>query len=83
MHISRIDSDSAAWFYALARLPSCWKVSNNPQMTTTTLEEWHDVVKIIERIKLAMKMRRIEGSVKNSRTMMRDESGDDSKDEKP
>jgi hypothetical protein len=40
-------------------------------------------VKIIERIKLAMKMRRIEGSVKNSRTMMRDESGDDSEDGKP
>jgi len=40
-------------------------------------------VKIIERIKLAMKMRRIEGSVENSRTMMRDESGDDSEDGKP
>jgi hypothetical protein len=30
-----------------------------------------------------MKMRKIEGSVKNSRTMMRDESRDDSEDEKP
>jgi hypothetical protein len=36
--ISHIDSDSAAWFYALARLPSYWKVSNNSHTTTTTLK---------------------------------------------
>jgi len=69
--ISHIDSDSAAWFYALARLPSCWKVSNNPQTTTTTWEDWHDVVKIAKRIELAVKMGKIEGSAMDSRTVKR------------
>jgi len=31
-------------FRTLPRLPSCWKVSNNPQPTTTTLEYLHEVV---------------------------------------
>ena len=62
--ISHIDSDSAAWFYALPRLPSYWKVSNNPQTTTTTWEDWHDVVKIAKRIELTIKMGKIEGSTR-------------------
>jgi len=40
-------------------------------------------VKIVERIKQATKRGKIEDSTKNSRTIMRDESKDDSDDEKP
>jgi len=67
----------------LSRLPSCWKVSNNLQTTTTTLEDWHDVVRIAERGEQAIMMGKIEGSAKDSRTMIGDESEDDTQDEKP
>ena len=40
-------------------------------------------MRIAERIEQAMKMRKIEGPVKDSRKMMRDELGDDSEDGKP
>jgi len=40
-------------------------------------------VRIVERIKQAMKRGKIEDSAKDSRTIMRDESKDDSDDGKP
>jgi hypothetical protein len=40
-------------------------------------------VRIAERIEKAMKMGKIEGSIMDARTMMRDESGDDSEGGKP
>jgi hypothetical protein len=73
----------AACFYALPRLSGCWKVSTNPQTTTTTLEDLHEVVRIVERIEQATKKGMIEDSAKDSRTIMRDESKDDSDDGKP
>jgi len=76
--IPHIGSGGTTCFQSLPRLPS-WKVSNNPQTTITTLENWHDVVRIVERGEQAIMMEKIKGSVKDSRTMMRDESGDDSK----
>ena len=76
-----VGSDSAVLFQALPRLPRCWKVSNNPH-TTTTLKDWHDVVRIVEKDEQAIMMEKIEGSAKNFRTMMRDESGHDSESEK-
>ena len=54
------------------------KILNNPQTTIITLEDWHDVVRIVEKGEQAIMMRKIEGSAKDSRTMMRAESGDDS-----
>jgi len=74
--IPHIGSGGTACFQALPRLPS-WKVSNNPQTTTTTLENWHDGVRIVERGEQAIMMEKIKGSAKDCRTMMRDESGDD------
>ena len=50
---------------------------NNPQPTTTTLEDGNDVVRICRRIEQAMKRGKIEGSAMDSRTIMRGESGDD------
>jgi len=44
------DSTRRQWrccmFLCPAKITCCWKVSNNPQPTTTTLEDWHDVVRI-------------------------------------
>jgi len=62
--IPRVDIDNAAWFHALLRLPNCWKVSNNPQTTTTTLEDWHGVVRITKRSEQAIMMGKIKGSAK-------------------
>ena len=76
------DSGIVACLRALPRLPTSWKVSNNPQ-TTTTLENWHDVVKITESIEQVMDRGKIEGSTMNSKTKKRDELGDDSKGGKP
>jgi hypothetical protein len=81
--IPHVGSGGAACFCALPRLPSCWKVSTNPQITTTMLEDLHDVVRIVERIERATKRGMIEDSAKDSRTIMRDESNDDSNDGKP
>ena len=81
--IPHISNGGAACFCALPRLPGCWKVFTNPQITTTTWEDSHDVGRIVERIEQATKRRMIEDSAKDSRTIMRDESKDDSDDEKP
>jgi len=81
--IPHVGNGGAACFYALPRLHGCWKVSTNPQITTTTLEDLHDVVRIVERIKQATKRGIIEDSAKDSRTIMRDESKDDSDDDNP
>ena len=59
------------------------KFSNNPQPTTTTLEDGNDVVRICRRIEQAMKRGKIEGSTMDSRTVMRGESGDDFDSVKP
>jgi len=44
------DSTRRQWwccmFLCPAKITCYWKVSNNPQPTTTTLEDWHDVVRI-------------------------------------
>ena len=76
--IPHISNGGAACFCALPRLPGCWKVFTNPQITTTTWEDSHDVGRIVERIEQATKRRMIEDSAKDSRTIMRDESKDDS-----
>ena len=81
--IPHVGSGGAACFCALLRSPGCWKVYTNPQITTTTLEDLHDVVRIVERIEQATKRGMIEDSAKDSRTIMRDESKDDSDDGKP
>ena len=81
--IPHISNGGAACFCALPRLPGCWKVFTNPQITTTTWEDSHDVGRIVERIEQATKRRMIEDSAKDSRTIMRDESKDDSDDGKP
>ena len=86
--IPHVGNGAAICFCALPRLPSYWKVSNNPKTTTTTtttttLEDWHEVVWIAKKIEQAIKMEKIEGSTKDSRTMMRDESKEDSDGVKP
>ena len=81
--IPHVGGDDAASFWALPRLSSCWKVSNNPKTTTTQLEDWHDVIRITERIEQAIKMGKIEGSTKDSKIIMIDELGYDSKGGKP
>jgi len=71
-------------FCALPGLPSYWEVSNNPKTTTTTtLEDWQEVVWVAKKIEQAIKMGKIEGSAKDSRTMMKDESTEDSDSGKP
>jgi hypothetical protein len=47
------------------------------------LEDLHDVVRIVERIEQATKRGIIEDSTTDLRTIMRDESKDDSDDGKP
>jgi hypothetical protein len=47
------------------------------------LEDLHEVVRIVERIEQATKRGMIEDSAKDSRTIMRDESKDNSDDGKP
>jgi len=82
--IPHVGNGDATCFCALPRLPSYWKVSNNPKTTTTiTLEAWHEVVWIAKIIEQAIKMGKIEGSAKDSRTMIRDESKEDSDSGKP
>ena len=69
-------------FPSAAKITYCWKVSNNPQ-TTTTLEDWHDVMKIVKWMEQSMKKVKIKGSTMDSRTIMRDESEDGTQGEKP
>jgi hypothetical protein len=69
--IPHVGNDNAASLRVLPRLPSYWKVSNNSHTTATTLEDWHDVVRIAKRIELAVKMGKIEGSAMDSRTVKR------------
>jgi hypothetical protein len=47
------------------------------------LEDLHEVGRIVERIEQATKRGMIEDSAKDSRTIMRDESKDESDDGKP
>jgi len=47
------------------------------------LEDLHEVVRIVERIEQATKRGMIEDFAKDSRTIMRDESKDDSDEGKP
>jgi len=55
-----------------------WKVSTNLQTTTTCIKDWHEIVRIAKRVEQAIMMGKIEGSVMDSRTMIRDESKDNS-----
>jgi len=47
------------------------------------LEDWHDVVRIAERIEQAIKMGKVEGSAMDSRMMMSDELEDEPEGGKP
>jgi hypothetical protein len=58
--IPHVGSGAVVSLRVLPRLPSCRKVSNNPQTTTTILEDLHDVVRISKRIEQAMKRGKIE-----------------------
>jgi len=63
--IPHVGNGGVAYFCALLRSLGCWKVSTNPQITTTTLEDLHDVVRIVERIEQATKRGKIEDSTKD------------------
>jgi len=56
---------------------------NHPHCELNSSSAAQDVVKIAERIEQALKRGKIEGSAKDSRTIMKDESTDDSDGEKP
>jgi len=74
------------WFHAstmavlrATRIPKqLWKVSTNLQTTTTCIKDWHEIVRIAKRVEQAIMMGKIEGSIMDSRTMIRDESEDNS-----
>jgi len=55
---------------------------HNLQTTTTCIKDWHEIVRIAKRVEQAIMMGKIEGSIMDSRTMIRDESEDNSEGEK-
>jgi hypothetical protein len=57
--------------------------STNLQTTTTSIKDWHEIMRIVIRVEQAIIMGKIEGSAMDSRTMMRDESEDNSEVGKP